>query len=84
MKVRPCLLLRRASQWDWPSCSSLAWLRLRSGRMYDFLHTLSYFLVMSLSRERKEIPPNTFLRLSNYALQFKEDPRAAGVLLYLL
>lgn len=50
----------------------------------DFLHTLSYFLVMNLSGERKEIPPNTFLRLSNYALQLKEDPRAASVLLYLL
>jgi hypothetical protein len=36
--------------------------------MYDFLHTLFFFWItmyLQLDRE-KEIPPNTFLRLSSF------------------
>lgn len=65
MKLRPFLPVRRAAIGLARDgiCISLACWGGRSRRMYDFLH--ADFLCLALGRGRsKEIPPDTFLRLS--------------------
>lgn len=81
MKVRPCLPVRRASQLDWSTWPSLAWLELRQLTDVRFLAYTFHDLFDRILRKREiRDTPNTFLRLSNYALQFKKDPRAARML----